>query len=241
MSTYHNCNARTLVGVLLALWDAEGGMSPVIIAFAKADPQALIEQLACDYGVATDAEYKGNEKRGNHVGSAVGSTTRKNCNGYHMAQAVFFMCTEGMRVDPAIDFACVQPTAFIESIYKSMEMEVPTAPKPKRKRPSKRAVNLIMEDDGGQKVPAIKLVRSLTGMGLAEAKRAVESGCLKIYSNTNRIRPRDGVQIDCPRTGEVMTEKVASELLKAMQKAWGEQISVRADDNFPTMRMVPAM
>lgn len=163
-----------------------------------------------------------------------------NCNSRELLDAIALAEGNGIGIaNPIVrDFAIQHPTKFVRSVEEHTGTKI--VRKVRKKRSSNRAVNLMMEDDGGQKIPAIKLIRSLTGMGLAESKRAVESGCLKIYSNTTILRPRDGVLIDCPRTGEVMTEKVATELLKAMQKAWHEIIGVRPPDSFPSMRMVPA-
>jgi large subunit ribosomal protein L7/L12 len=52
--------------------------------------------------------------------------------------------------------------------------------------PEKDEFDVILEGDGGKKIQVIKVVRELTGLGLKEAKDAVESAPKAILEGVNK-------------------------------------------------------
>ena len=52
--------------------------------------------------------------------------------------------------------------------------------------PEKDSFDVVLEGDGGKKIQVIKVVRELTGLGLKEAKDAVESAPKAILEGVNK-------------------------------------------------------
>jgi large subunit ribosomal protein L7/L12 len=52
--------------------------------------------------------------------------------------------------------------------------------------PEKDTFDVVLEGDGGKKIQVIKVVRELTGLGLKEAKDAVESAPKAILEGVNK-------------------------------------------------------
>ncbi|MEH0843219.1 50S ribosomal protein L7/L12 [Micromonospora sp. CPCC 205711] len=57
---------------------------------------------------------------------------------------------------------------------------------PAEAEPEKDEFDVILEADGGKKIQVIKVVRELTGLGLKEAKDAVESAPKAILEKVNK-------------------------------------------------------
>jgi large subunit ribosomal protein L7/L12 len=57
---------------------------------------------------------------------------------------------------------------------------------PAEAEPEKDEFDVILEGDGGKKIQVIKVVRELTGLGLKEAKDAVESAPKAILEKVNK-------------------------------------------------------
>lgn len=68
------------------------------------------------------------------------------------------------------------------------------------------SVNLILTDAGSQKVAVIKLFREITGLGLMEAKNAVEKTPATIKEN---IKPEEAAELQ--KKFEAVGAKVKSE------------------------------
>ncbi|KAB1946507.1 50S ribosomal protein L7/L12 [Micromonospora sp. ALFpr18c] len=60
------------------------------------------------------------------------------------------------------------------------------APAAAEAEPEKDEFDVILEADGGKKIQVIKVVRELTGLGLKEAKDAVESAPKAILEKVNK-------------------------------------------------------
>ncbi len=52
--------------------------------------------------------------------------------------------------------------------------------------PAKDSFDVVLESDGGKKIQVIKVVRELTGLGLKEAKDAVEAAPKAILEGVNK-------------------------------------------------------
>ncbi|MFJ6195735.1 50S ribosomal protein L7/L12 [Micromonospora sp. NPDC092111] len=57
---------------------------------------------------------------------------------------------------------------------------------PAEAEPEKDEFDVVLEADGGKKIQVIKVVRELTGLGLKEAKDAVESAPKAILEKVNK-------------------------------------------------------
>ncbi|MEV0896415.1 50S ribosomal protein L7/L12 [Actinoplanes sp. NPDC049802] len=57
---------------------------------------------------------------------------------------------------------------------------------PAEAEPEKDSFDVVLEGDGGKKIQVIKVVRELTGLGLKEAKDAVESAPKAILEGVNK-------------------------------------------------------
>ncbi|MEH1054515.1 50S ribosomal protein L7/L12 [Micromonospora sp. CPCC 206171] len=57
---------------------------------------------------------------------------------------------------------------------------------PAEAEPEKDEFDVVLESDGGKKIQVIKVVRELTGLGLKEAKDAVESAPKAILEKVNK-------------------------------------------------------
>ncbi|MBM0258310.1 MULTISPECIES: 50S ribosomal protein L7/L12 [Micromonospora] len=57
---------------------------------------------------------------------------------------------------------------------------------PAEAEPEKDEFDVVLEGDGGKKIQVIKVVRELTGLGLKEAKDAVESAPKAILEKVNK-------------------------------------------------------
>jgi large subunit ribosomal protein L7/L12 len=57
---------------------------------------------------------------------------------------------------------------------------------PAEAEPEKDTFDVVLENDGGKKIQVIKVVRELTGLGLKEAKDAVESAPKAILEGVNK-------------------------------------------------------
>ncbi|CCH21431.1 MULTISPECIES: 50S ribosomal protein L7/L12 [Micromonospora] len=60
------------------------------------------------------------------------------------------------------------------------------APAAAEAEPEKDEFDVVLEADGGKKIQVIKVVRELTGLGLKEAKDAVESAPKAILEKVNK-------------------------------------------------------
>ncbi|NBE80847.1 50S ribosomal protein L7/L12 [Micromonospora rubida] len=60
------------------------------------------------------------------------------------------------------------------------------APSAAEAEPEKDEFDVVLEADGGKKIQVIKVVRELTGLGLKEAKDAVESAPKAILEKVNK-------------------------------------------------------
>ncbi|MFI0792483.1 MULTISPECIES: 50S ribosomal protein L7/L12 [Micromonospora] len=60
------------------------------------------------------------------------------------------------------------------------------APTAAEAEPEKDEFDVVLEADGGKKIQVIKVVRELTGLGLKEAKDAVESAPKAILEKVNK-------------------------------------------------------
>ncbi|MBQ0904932.1 50S ribosomal protein L7/L12 [Micromonospora sp. U21] len=60
------------------------------------------------------------------------------------------------------------------------------APAAAEAEPEKDEFDVVLEGDGGKKIQVIKVVRELTGLGLKEAKDAVESAPKAILEKVNK-------------------------------------------------------
>jgi len=57
---------------------------------------------------------------------------------------------------------------------------------PVEAEPEKDSFDVVLEGDGGKKIQVIKIVRELTGLGLKEAKDAVEAAPKAILEGVNK-------------------------------------------------------
>jgi large subunit ribosomal protein L7/L12 len=57
---------------------------------------------------------------------------------------------------------------------------------PAEAEPEKDSFDVVLEGDGGKKIQVIKIVRELTGLGLKEAKDAVEAAPKAILEGVNK-------------------------------------------------------
>src|ERR1700760_4903836 len=57
---------------------------------------------------------------------------------------------------------------------------------PVEAEPEKDSFDVVLENDGGKKIQVIKVVRELTGLGLKEAKDAVEAAPKAILEGVNK-------------------------------------------------------
>ena len=57
--------------------------------------------------------------------------------------------------------------------------------------PEKDSFDVVLEGDGGKKIQVIKVVRELTGLGLKEAKDAVESAPKAILEGVNKEKAEE--------------------------------------------------
>jgi len=57
---------------------------------------------------------------------------------------------------------------------------------PAEAEPEKDSFDVVLEGDGGKKIQVIKVVRELTGLGLKEAKDAVEAAPKAILEGVNK-------------------------------------------------------
>jgi large subunit ribosomal protein L7/L12 len=57
---------------------------------------------------------------------------------------------------------------------------------PVEAEPEKDSFDVVLESDGGKKIQVIKIVRELTGLGLKEAKDAVEAAPKAILEGVNK-------------------------------------------------------
>ncbi|MDI6098574.1 50S ribosomal protein L7/L12 [Actinoplanes sp. NEAU-A12] len=65
-------------------------------------------------------------------------------------------------------------------------MAGPAGPAATEAEPEKDSFDVVLEGDGGKKIQVIKVVRELTGLGLKEAKDAVESAPKAILEGVNK-------------------------------------------------------
>jgi large subunit ribosomal protein L7/L12 len=62
----------------------------------------------------------------------------------------------------------------------------PSGPAPVEVEAEKDSFDVVLEGDGGKKIQVIKVVRELTGLGLKEAKDAVEAAPKAILEGVNK-------------------------------------------------------
>ena len=65
-------------------------------------------------------------------------------------------------------------------------LPVSAAAAPVEAEAEKDSFDVVLENDGGKKIQVIKVVRELTGLGLKEAKDAVESAPKAILEKVNK-------------------------------------------------------
>ncbi len=69
-----------------------------------------------------------------------------------------------------------------------------------------KEVSVILESPGGSKIPVIKVVRALTGLGLKEAKAVVDSAPTPIKENI-KVEEAEEIKEQLEAAGAVVTIK----------------------------------
>jgi len=69
-----------------------------------------------------------------------------------------------------------------------------------------KEVSVILESPGGSKIPVIKVVRALTGLGLKEAKAVVDSAPAPIKENIS-VEDAEEIKAQLEEAGAVVTIK----------------------------------
>lgn len=125
-----------------------------------------------------------------------------NVNARELIQAILEAANSGLdwTIPVILDYASEHPENFIESVKKLTNVVI-----------REKSVKLVMRNYGRNKIIAVKMVRELTGLGLKEAKDAVESGNFNVYCSNDEI---------FPSVGEIMPYKQAVNLLNVMHDLW---------------------